>query len=202
MKTPFSSTVLILTILVLLGSCTIEKRLYRQGLNVQWKGFHQQVNMQESVQDELTLGTVIDKNRPSSIWIEKKSVETVVQTEKQLENASIHPTEVLPFHSKKNIENSKLDRKSTGITALSKTTPMESTGNIKKQHEKRISPQGVNERTDLLYSIVGIILLAVIVTLVIIGVFIGFALILKICLFLLFLLLIGALIYIFGSALF
>lgn len=68
--------------------------------------------------------------------------------------------------------------------------------------DKRNSSQNSDDGIDILYSVGGMILLAAIVTLLIIGLFIGFALIIKIALSLLFLLLIGFLIYVLGSTLF
>lgn len=202
MKTSFSNTLFILSILVLLGSCTIEKRLYRSGFNVQWKGFNHQVKSQESVAEEFSIDAERQNNRVTTNWNEHQSSETVIQSEENQERTSFHPSNEGTIFSKNNAKNYPLVEKSTErFKSIPHQHPAQLNFKEMFQQKKHVSKQRSNDGIDLLYSIGWLLLLGLIATLVIIGIFIGFALIIKLALFLLFILLFVWLIYVFSLAL-
>ena len=202
MKVQFSSAILILSILVLLGSCTVEKRLYRPGLNVEWKGFKQHSNTQESATNEWTSETKTVTQQSLLLPVENISNVAVVPAVDDFENESIQAINAEPMHLTNNSKKIERLNKSSRITkAITQNITVESAFNMSTQLERQISSQNSDDGIDILYSIGWIILLAAIVTLLIVGVLIGFALFIKILLFLFFLLLIAFLIYVFGVAL-
>lgn len=203
MKVQFSNAMLILSVMVLLGSCTVEKRLYRPGLNVEWKGFKQHSNTQESASDELTAETKTVTQKTLLLPVENLSNVAVAPAVDDFENESIQAMNAKTMHLTNNSKNTERLHKSSRITkAIGQNFSVESALKMNTPLDKRMSSQNSDDGIDILYSVGGMILLAAIVTLLIIGLFIGFALIIKIALSLLFLLLIGFLIYVLGSALF
>lgn len=192
----------LLSFLVLLGSCTVQKRLYRPGMSIDWKGntLHAKASSTEESTPEADLKKV--KHPSALVANENESKEALVST--------LAPANVTPILQATNQE--------SGINSIRKNAvTAEKSGNVRvrisnpctvpfiaqvktKQLHKRTALQS-NDALDTLTSILGIILLVGIVGLLVIGVLIGFVLLLKIFLFLLFLLLIGYLIYVFGLAL-
>jgi hypothetical protein len=203
MKVQFSTAILILSVMVFLGSCTVEKRLYRPGLNIEWKGFKHHTNTLESATDELTEETKTVTQQSSLISDEKITNVSASPAVDAFESESFQATNAKPLHLTNNSKKSEQFKQSSRIAkVIAQDISVKSTLKMNAQLEKRISSQNSDNEIDILYSIGGLILLAAIVTLLIIGLFIGFALIIKIALTLLFLLLIGFLIYVLGSALF
>ena len=188
--------------LVLLGSCTVQKRLYRPGMSIDWKGntLHAKASSTEESTPEADPKKA--KHPSALVAIENESNQALVST--------LAPANETPKLQATNQE--------SGINNIRKNAvTLEHIGNVRvripnpravpfiaqaktKQHNQRTALQS-NDALDTLISILGIILLAGIVSLLVIGVLIGFVLLLRIFLFLLFLLLIGYLIYVFGLAL-
>ena len=203
MKVQFSNAMLILSVMVLLGSCTVEKRLYRPGLNVEWKGFKQHSNPQESASDEWTSETKTVTQQTLLLPVENISNVAVAPSVDDYKNESFQAMNAKPMHLTNNSKKIERIKKSSRFTkSINQNITVESAFNMNTPLDKRNSSQNSDDGIDILYSVGGMILLAAIVTLLIIGLFIGFALIIKIALSLLFLLLIGFLIYVLGSTLF
>lgn len=198
MKVQFSNVILVLSVLVLLGSCTIEKRLYRPGLNVDWKGFTQQKITPKSATDELTSEIKIEKQE-STLSNEYNSIKAIAPTVDPIENEPFQVTNATILQIKNNTES--VERSALFAKAIVQDIPAKSKLNMNTQLEKRILSQNSNGGKDLLYSIGWILLLAVMVTLMILGILIGFAFIFKLFLILLFSILIATLVYVFGLAL-
>ncbi len=191
-----------LSFLMLLGSCTVQKRLYRPGMSIDWKGntLHAKASSTEESTPEADPKKA--KHPSALVAIENESNQALVSTLAPASEQILKEPKKQDSGVKSNPENA--------VTA-------EHTGNVRvqianpravpfiaqtksKKHYQRTAFQS-NDALDTLISILGIILLAGIVGLLVIGVLIGFVLLLIIFLFLLFLLLIGYLIYVFGLAL-
>jgi hypothetical protein len=121
----------------------------------------------------------------------------------ELEHQSFQPPmKVKSFHLRKNSKNFGKNIQASGITnVIVQKDSEESELKMDAKLDKRMTSLNNAGGNDLLQSIAWIILLAGIVTLIILGLFIGFVLFIKILLFLLSLLLIAFLIYVFSVAL-
>ena len=188
--------------LILLGSCTVQKRLYRPGLSIDWKGNILQAKA-SSTEESTPEADLKKAKHPSALVAnENESNQALVSTlapaseqilqqpKKQDSGIKSNPENAVTAEHTGNVRVQIANPRAVPFIAQAKT----------KQHYQRTAFQS-NDALDTLTSILGIILLAGIVGLLVIGVLIGFVLLLRIFLFLLFLLLIGYLIYVFGLAL-
>lgn len=105
MKVQFSNAMLILSVMVLLGSCTVEKRLYRPGLNVEWKGFKQHSNPQVSASDELTSETKTVTQQTLLLPVENISNVAVAPSVDDYKNESFQAMNAKPMHLTNNSKN-------------------------------------------------------------------------------------------------
>jgi hypothetical protein len=203
MKILSSNAILTFAVIVFFGSCTLEKRLYRPGFNIELKGFKHLKNDQGCPTDDLTTESKTDLNRSSTLSMDKQLTISEVPVVHELEHQSFQPPmKVKSFHLRKNSKNFGKNIQASGITnVIVQKDSEESELKMDAKLDKRMTSLNNAGGNDLLQSIAWIILLAGIVTLIILGLFIGFVLFIKILLFLLSLLLIAFLIYVFSVAL-